>query len=274
MLERLPTPWGLVRLGVAPDHPKIKSVSRVREDRRAARLPLPRQRRWARASTTPRTCGATRRSRLRVRRADPAAGSGHSRRGPYPVRSPLRSSSPGTAATDYRHVPFTTSPASAPSASREQAPSRSTWPGCSLDRRNSPGRTRRTRQIAVAPALNSVAQIPDGAGGEARRKAAFTTPELQELGELAGADVAIDGAEPREARPGEGGEALAVGRNAARTPDTPSRSCRACRVRRALGGVAHDGTSAALASSRRSPSWASDRVAAVRDRPGTRSSRR
>ena len=31
MLERLPTPWGLVRLGVAPDHPKIKSVSRAFE---------------------------------------------------------------------------------------------------------------------------------------------------------------------------------------------------------------------------------------------------
>ena len=31
MLERLPTPWGLVRLGVAPDHPKIKEVSRAFE---------------------------------------------------------------------------------------------------------------------------------------------------------------------------------------------------------------------------------------------------
>jgi ferredoxin/flavodoxin---NADP+ reductase len=29
--ERLPTPWGLVRSGVAPDHPKIKSVTRVYE---------------------------------------------------------------------------------------------------------------------------------------------------------------------------------------------------------------------------------------------------
>ncbi|OJZ75278.1 NADP oxidoreductase [Mycobacterium paraffinicum] len=28
MLEMLPTPWGLVRSGVAPDHPKIKSISR------------------------------------------------------------------------------------------------------------------------------------------------------------------------------------------------------------------------------------------------------
>jgi ferredoxin--NADP+ reductase len=31
VLDRVPTPWGLVRSGVAPDHPKIKSVSRVYE---------------------------------------------------------------------------------------------------------------------------------------------------------------------------------------------------------------------------------------------------
>ncbi len=31
MFEKLPTPWGLVRSGVAPDHPKIKSVSKVFE---------------------------------------------------------------------------------------------------------------------------------------------------------------------------------------------------------------------------------------------------
>ena len=29
MIERLPTPWGLVRLGVAPDHPKMKAVSKA-----------------------------------------------------------------------------------------------------------------------------------------------------------------------------------------------------------------------------------------------------
>ena len=28
MFERLATPWGLVRAGVAPDHPKIKAVTR------------------------------------------------------------------------------------------------------------------------------------------------------------------------------------------------------------------------------------------------------
>lgn len=31
IFERLPTPWGLVRSGVAPDHPKIKTVSKVFE---------------------------------------------------------------------------------------------------------------------------------------------------------------------------------------------------------------------------------------------------
>ena len=36
MIERLPTPWGLVRSGVAPDHPKIKTVSKVFEKVAAA----------------------------------------------------------------------------------------------------------------------------------------------------------------------------------------------------------------------------------------------
>jgi len=31
LLDRLATPWGLVRAGVAPDHPNIKAVSRVYE---------------------------------------------------------------------------------------------------------------------------------------------------------------------------------------------------------------------------------------------------
>src|SRR6201995_5169856 len=37
VFARLMTPWGLVRFGVAPDHPKIKSVTRVFE--KTARLP-------------------------------------------------------------------------------------------------------------------------------------------------------------------------------------------------------------------------------------------
>src|SRR5262249_22027125 len=31
VIERLPTPWGLVRFGVAPDHPNIKAVSKAFE---------------------------------------------------------------------------------------------------------------------------------------------------------------------------------------------------------------------------------------------------
>jgi ferredoxin--NADP+ reductase len=31
LYDALPTPFGLVRAGVAPDHPKIKSVTRVYE---------------------------------------------------------------------------------------------------------------------------------------------------------------------------------------------------------------------------------------------------
>ena len=37
LFDRLMTPWGLVRFGVAPDHPKIKSVTRVFE--RTAQMP-------------------------------------------------------------------------------------------------------------------------------------------------------------------------------------------------------------------------------------------
>jgi ferredoxin--NADP+ reductase len=36
LIDRLPTPWGLVRLGVAPDHPNIKAVSRAFEKIAAA----------------------------------------------------------------------------------------------------------------------------------------------------------------------------------------------------------------------------------------------
>src|SRR3954449_1961409 len=38
LFDRLPTPFGLVRAGVAPDHPEIKSVARVYE--RTAALPV------------------------------------------------------------------------------------------------------------------------------------------------------------------------------------------------------------------------------------------
>ena len=71
MLDRLPTPWGLVRLGVAPDHENIKAVSRAFEKTAArAGLPLLRQRRGRvdrqprgapRARTTPSSTASARR---------------------------------------------------------------------------------------------------------------------------------------------------------------------------------------------------------------------
>ena len=41
MFDRLPTPYGLVRGGVAPDHPKIKSVTRMYETVSYTHLTLP-----------------------------------------------------------------------------------------------------------------------------------------------------------------------------------------------------------------------------------------
>ena len=75
MIERLPTPWGLVRLGVAPDHPKLKAVSRAFEKIAAQpRLPLLRQRRGRARRHARRPRPALRRGHLHGRRADrPAA---------------------------------------------------------------------------------------------------------------------------------------------------------------------------------------------------------
>jgi NADPH-dependent glutamate synthase beta subunit-like oxidoreductase len=70
MLERLPTPWGLVRLGVAPDHPKLKTVSRAFE-----RIALKPGFRFFGNVDPP-----VRRGRLRIRRAERSP-AGHPRRG-------------------------------------------------------------------------------------------------------------------------------------------------------------------------------------------------
>ena len=71
MIERLPTPWGLVRLGcrARPSEHQI-GVARLRADRGETRVPLLRQRR-GRAGRLARGAGAAlRRGRLRGRRPD------------------------------------------------------------------------------------------------------------------------------------------------------------------------------------------------------------
>ncbi len=107
LFERLPTPWGLVRLGVAPDHPKIKSVSRAFE-KIAANGPGFRffgnvevgrdspTTSWRRSTTPSSTPSAPR----------PTAAWG-SRARTCRARGPRRRSSPGTTATPTsRGSPF------------------------------------------------------------------------------------------------------------------------------------------------------------------------
>ena len=59
MIERLPTPWGLVRLGVAPDHPKLKTVSRAFERIAANPASASPTSKWAATCTTTTWRGCT-----------------------------------------------------------------------------------------------------------------------------------------------------------------------------------------------------------------------
>ena len=71
LFDALPTPYGLVRAGVAPDHPKIKSVTRMYE--RTAQhpgVPLLRRRRARGRRHAGGAAGALPRARLRGRHAD------------------------------------------------------------------------------------------------------------------------------------------------------------------------------------------------------------
>ena len=194
MIERLPTPWGLVRLGVAPDHPKIKAVSRAFE--KIAAQPGFRflgNVEVGRDLTHEELAPPLRRGRLRGRRADRPA-HGHPRRGPARARGPPPSSSPGTTATPTSRTSRSTSRASARSWSGP-ATSRSTSCGCSrLRRRRSRRPTRPTRRSrrSSAPASEGDRHARPAA---ARRRRRSRRPELKELGELAGADVIVDPAD-------------------------------------------------------------------------------
>ena len=90
MLEMLPTPWGLVRSGVAPGPSEDQVDQRpVREDRAGSAVPVLRQHRGRRACAGRRAGRALRRGDLRRRRAvRPVAR--HSRRGPARQRGGRR----------------------------------------------------------------------------------------------------------------------------------------------------------------------------------------
>ena len=193
MIERLPTPWGLVRLGVAPDHPKLKDVSRAFERTALrARLSVLRQRRGRRGDHARRPDAALRRRDLRRRRADrqPAR---RSRARSCRDRGRRPSSSPGTTAIPTSRSWSSTSRASARSSSG-RATSRSTSPGCSRSRARS--WRRRTRPTARSRRSRSPGSARSWCSrGVARRRQRSRRPELKELGELAGADIVVDPAE-------------------------------------------------------------------------------
>jgi ferredoxin/flavodoxin---NADP+ reductase len=219
MIERLPTPWGLVRLGVAPDHPKIKSVSRAFE-RIAAQ---PGFRFLGNVEV-----GRDVEHRELVDLYDAvvyAVGAQSDRRMGIPGED-----LPGSwAATefvawynghpDYQHLEFDLSGERAvvigngnvavdvarmlALTAEELAPTDTT--DAAIDAFTSAGIT----EIVMV-------------GRRGPAQAAFTTPELQELGELAGADVIVDPADLEGAEPGDtnSDRNLAVLREyAAREPD-------------------------------------------------------
>ena len=194
MIERLPTPWGLVRLGVAPDHPKHQGrLARVREDRRAARLPLLRQRR-GRPRRHPRgaACGSTTPSSTRSARR-PTGGSASPAR-TCPARGPRPSSSPGTTATPTSRTLAVRPRRRARGRGRErQRRARRRAHARARRARSSRRPTRPTRRStrSSARALSEIVML----GRRGPAQAAFTTPELKELGELGGADVIVDPAD-------------------------------------------------------------------------------
>ena len=189
IFDRLPTPWGLVRAGVAPDHPNIKAVTRMYEKTAAhpefrffGNVEIGRDitveelrdhyhaviyafgaaadRRWASRARTSRAAG------------------------------PRRSSSPGTTATPTTATSSSTSAARPPSSSATGT-SRSTC----------------ARMLALTHDELAVTDVADHAlevlrdssiteivvlGRRGPAQAAFTNPELLELGELADADVIVD----------------------------------------------------------------------------------
>ena len=129
MFDVLPTPFGLVRAGVAPDHPKIKSVTRVYErtaGHQAFRFfggvelgrDITREDLLARYHAVVYAVG--------TRDRQPAR---HPRRGPARLARGRPSSSPGTTATPTTPTTSSTSAAGARSWSAT-ATSRSTSRGC------------------------------------------------------------------------------------------------------------------------------------------------
>ncbi len=200
--DRLPTPFGLVRGGVAPDHQKIKSVTRV-FDKIAAHPEF-------------RFFGNVEMGRDLVRDEMLAYYHGDHLRGGRPHRpahvDPARAPARQPLGHRVRRAGTTPTPTTGACASTcrprarpwsATATWRWTWRACWRARASTlrPPTSPTTRWTSLGES-----QVRDihvlGRRGPAQ--AAFTNKEIKELGELPGVDVIVDPAAPR-ARPGEPG---------------------------------------------------------------------
>ena len=191
MIERLPTPWGLVRLGVAPDHPQLKTVSRAFE-KIAARPGF-------------RFLGNVEVGRDVTRKSSPAiydavvyaVGSQTDRRLGSRARTsrgrgPRPSSSPVNGHPDFQELEFDLSGERASSIGNGNV---------ALDVARMLALTR--EELAATDTTDAAIEAIVGSGLRellvlGRRgpvQASWTSAELQELGELAGADVLVDPAD-------------------------------------------------------------------------------
>jgi ferredoxin/flavodoxin---NADP+ reductase len=200
MIERLPTPWGLVRLGVAPDHPKLKTVSRAFE-----KISDQPGFRFLGNVEVGRDLHAEDLARL-YDAVIYAVGAQTDRRLGIPGED-LPGSWPATEFVawynghpDFQDVPF--------DLDAERAVVIGVG-NVALDVARMLALTREelaitdTSDAAIEAIASSSLQEIVIVGRRGPAQAAFTTPELQEMGELAGADVFVDpadleGAEPKD----------------------------------------------------------------------------
>lgn len=201
LIERLPTPWGLVRFGVAPDHPNIKVVSRVFE--KIARQP---GFRFLGNVEVGRDLGHDDLVAL-YDAVVYAVGAQTDRRLGIPGED-LPGSWPATELVawynghpDFQRLGFDLSCERAVVIGNGNV---AVDVARMLALSESELATTDTTDEAIAAIVGSGIREILVLGRRGPAQAAFTTPELRELGELADADVAVD---PLDLEPGAGGDA-------------------------------------------------------------------
>jgi ferredoxin--NADP+ reductase len=192
VFERLPTPWGLVRLGVAPDHPKIKSVSRAFE--KIAQRP---GFRFFGNVEVGRDVGHEELTEL-YDAVVYAFGAQADRRMGIPGED-LPGSWPATAFVawynghpDFQGIPFDLSPERAVVVGNGNvAVDVARMVALTADELAATDTTDEAIAAIVGSGISEILVL----GRRGPAQAAFTTPELQELTELAGADLVVDRAD-------------------------------------------------------------------------------